>query len=169
MRSAQRFVGTGVAVLLLASAAFGQELKAVGEIRSEGSVTTAASKKIGSRLRGLIADFQALGITGGIDAARRFSSDILKVNSAGRVQIYVHVNDTSEQALDTLRRHGLDIEVVNADFGIVQGWIPVANLNALAAEPVVVKVRPPSYATHNTGPVTSQGDSIHRCGQGVSA
>jgi hypothetical protein len=168
MRSAQKYVGIGVAVFLLASPAFGQELKAVGEIRSEGPVTSEVSKKIGSRLRGLIADFQGLGIAGGIGAAQRFSSDTLKVDNAGRVQIYVHVNDTSEQALDTLRRHGLDIEVVNDDFGIVQGWIPVANLNALAAEPVVVKVRPPSYATHNTGPVTSQGDSIHRCDQARS-
>jgi hypothetical protein len=168
MRSAQRFVVIGIAVLLLAMPASGQELKAVGEIRSEGPVTSEASKKIGSRLRGLIADFRALEIVGGIAAAQRFSSDILKVNNAGRVQIYVHVNDTSEQALDTLRRHGLDIEVVNDDFGIVQGWIPVTNLEALAAESVVVKVRPPSYAIHNTGPVTSQGDSIHRCDQARS-
>ena len=169
MRNAQRFIGIGVAVLLLTMPAFGQELKAVGEIRSEGPVTSEASKKIGSRLRGLIADFQWLGITGGIDAAQRFSSDTLKVDNAGRVQIYVSVTDTSDQALDTLRRHGLDIEVVNDDFGIVQGWISVANLDSLAAEPVVVKVRPPSYATHNTGPVTSQGDSIHRCDQARSA
>jgi hypothetical protein len=165
-------VGIGVAVLLLAMPAVGQELKTVGEIRSKGLVTSEVSKKIVSRLRGLIADSQALGIkkgyAGGIDAAQRFSSDTLKVDNAGRVQIYVSVTDTSAQALDTLRRHGLDIEVVNDGFGIVQGWIPTANLEALAAEPVVVKVRPPSYATPDTGPVTSQGDSILRCDQARS-
>jgi len=45
------------------------------------------------------------------------------MDSAGRVQIYVWVTDTSEQALDTLRATGFDIEVVNKEFGIVQGWI----------------------------------------------
>jgi subtilisin family serine protease len=169
VRSAPKYVGIGVGVFLLASAAFGQELKAVGEIRSKGPVTSEASKKIGSRLRGLIADSRALGIVGGTGAAQRFSSDALKVDNVRGVQIYVHVNDTSDQALDTLRRHGLDIEVVNDDFSIVQGWIPMANLEALAAEQVVVKVRPPSYATHDTGPVSSQGDSIHRCDQARSA
>src|SRR5262249_32127533 len=73
-----------------------------------------------------------------------------------------------EEALDSLRRHGLDIEVVNKDFGIVQGWIAVENIEALAGEPVVVKVRPPSYATPRTGQVNSQGDSIHRCDQARS-
>src|SRR5262249_3968260 len=45
------------------------------------------------------------------------------------------------------------------------GWIPVENLEALASESVVVKIRPPSYGTHNVGSATSQGDAIHRCDQ----
>ena len=170
MGRAQKLIGPFLGIFLLSALpALGQELRVVGQIRSSGPITSEASQKIVSRLRGLIADFHALGIAqenaAALDAAGRFSGDALKVNSAGRVQIYVWVTDTSEQALDTLRRHGFDIEVVNKDFGIVQGWIPVENIEALAAEPVVVKVRPPSYGTHDTGPVDSQGDSIHRCDQ----
>ena len=170
MGRAQKLIGSFLGIFLLSALpALGQELRVVGQIRSSGPITSEASQKIVSRLRGLIADFHALGIAqenaAALDAAGRFSGDALKVNSAGRVQVYVWVTDTSEQALDTLRRHGFDIEVVNKDFGIVQGWIPVENMEALAAEPVVVKVRPPSYGTHDTGPVDSQGDSIHRCDQ----
>jgi hypothetical protein len=117
----------------------------------------------------LIVDLRALGITqesaAALDAAARFSSDTLKVDNAGRVQVYVSVSDTTEQALDALRRHGLDIEVVNKDFGVVQGWIPVEKLETLAGELTVVKIRPPSYGTADTGPVDSQGDTIHRCDQ----
>ncbi len=117
----------------------------------------------------MIADHRALGITrenaAALDAAGRFSSDALKVDHAGRVQVYVSVSDTTAQALDALRRHGLAIEVVNKDFGVVQGWIPVENLEALAGEPAVVRIRPPSYGTTDTGPVTSEGDTIHRCDQ----
>lgn len=170
MERAQKLIGPFLGIFLLSALpALGQELRAVGQIRSSGPIASEASQKIVSRLRGLIAEFHGLGIAqenaGALDAAGRFSGDALKVDSAGRVQIYVWVKDTSEQALDTLRRHGFDIEVVNKEFGIVQGWIPVENIEALAAEPVVVKVRPPSYGTHDTGPVDSQGDSIHRCDQ----
>src|SRR5882724_5954325 len=165
MERAQKLIGPFLGIFLLSALpALGQELRVVGQIRSSGPITSEASRKIVSRLRGLIAEFHALGIAQK-NAAGRFSGDALKMDSAGRVQIYVWVTDTSEQALDTLRRHGFDIEVVNKEFGIVQGWIPVENIEALAAEPVVVKVRPPSYGTHDTGPVDSQGDSIHRCDQ----
>ena len=165
MERAQKLIGPFLGIFLLSALpALGQELRAVGQIGSSGPITSEASHKIVSRLRGLIADFHRLGIAQK-DAAGQFSAGALKMDSAGRVQIYVWVTDTSEQALDTLRRHGFDIEVVNKDFGIVQGWIPVENIEALAAEPVVVKVRPPSYGTHDTGPVDSQGDTIHRCDQ----
>ena len=173
MKQKQILIGPFFAFFVLSAwPALSQELKAVGQIRSSGPRTSVASEKIVSRLRALIADFQSLAITGANeaaqDAAGRFSSETLKVDGAGRVQIYVWVTDTSELALDTLRRHGLDVEVVNEDFGIVQGWIAAENIEALAAELVVVKVRPPSYATPRTGNVNSQGDSIHRCDQARS-
>src|SRR5262245_10352278 len=158
-----------VGISLLAWPALGQQMKPVGKVRSSGPVTSEASRKIVSSLRGLIADFRAQGIQRGnvaaADAAGRFSSDTLKVDGTGRVQVYISVTDTSDQALATLRAHGLDVEVVNKDFAIVQGWIAVWSLEALAGEPLVVKIRPPSYATTDTGSVVSQGDGIHRCNQ----
>ena len=168
MRRMEALIGLVIGTLILAPLpAASEQWRAVGQIGSSGPVTSEGSKKIVSRLRGLIADYRALGITrenaAGLDVAGRFSSDTLKVDHAGRVQVYVSVSDTTEQALDALRRHGLDIEVVNQDFGVVQGWIPVENLEALAGEPTVLKIRPPSYGTTDTGPINSQGDTIHRC------
>jgi len=128
-----------------------------------------ASRKIVARLRALIAEVRTLAPGGEpralTEAAARFSSETVRMDNAGRVQVYVTVADTSERTLETLRRHGLVIEVVNVELGIVQGLLPVAQLEALAAEPVVLKIRPPSYATPNVGPVTTQGDSILRCDQ----
>jgi subtilisin family serine protease len=152
-----------------ASPATGQELKPVGALRSAGAVTGAASQKIGSPLRALVADFRAAGITrataGAMDAAGRFSSHLLRVDAAGRVQVYVSVTDTAGAALGLLGAHGLDIEIVNAELRIVQGWLAVERLEPLAGEPVVVTIRPPSYATRRTGSVNSQGDAIHLCNQ----
>jgi len=71
--------------LLLAWPTLGQQLKTVGKVRSSGPVTSEASRKIVSSLRGLIADFRAPGIHRGnvaaVDAAGRFSSNTLKVDS----------------------------------------------------------------------------------------
>lgn len=170
MRRLEALIGLVTGALILASApASSQEFRVVGQGRSAGPVTSRASEKIVSRLRGLIVDLRALGVTqqsaAALDAAARFSTETLKVDNAGRVQVYISVSHTTDRALDALRRHGLDIEVVNKDFGVVQGWIPAENLEAVAGEQTVVKIRPPSYGTTDTGPINSQGDAIHRCGQ----
>jgi subtilisin family serine protease len=139
----------------------------VGRVRSPGPPTTEASTRIVSRLRALMAEFQALGVApenaGAMGVASRFASERVRLDAGGRVQVDVSVVDTSDAALSALRQHDLDIEIVNVDLGIVEGWVPVAHLEALAAEPIVSKVRPPSYASRRTGSVTSQGDAIHRC------
>ena len=156
-------------VLLAATPAPAQELRAAGPIRSSGPVTSEASRAIVSSLRSLIADFTAEGFTKEnalvSGAGQRFSAETLKVDPAGRVHVYVSVTDTTDATLDVLHRNGLDIEIINDDFRIIQGWIPVDHLEALAGEPGVLKIRPPSYGTTNTGPVTTQGDAIHRCDQ----
>jgi subtilisin family serine protease len=164
--------GLGLLAVMLSAGALplpAQELRAVGQLRSSGPLSTEASKKIVSRLRALIAEFGAAGITrdnaAAMSAAARFSSATLKVDDAGRVQVNVTLADTGEATLATLHRHGLDIEILNRDLAIVQGWIPVENLEGLAGEPVVLKIRPPSYATPRTGSVDTQGDTIHRCDQ----
>jgi len=166
-----------VALILGVTHAEGQELRAVRDIRASGAATSEPSRKIVSRLRVLIADFRVQGITSesapATDVSRRFSSEFLKVDKTGRVQVDVSVTDTSEASLDLLRAHGLDIEIVNREFVMVQGWIPVEKLEDLAGEAVVKRIRPPSYgrsrkgATRQTriGSVNSQGDAIHRCDQ----
>src|SRR5262245_41479492 len=93
----QGATGLVAGTLLFAAPVRGQELKAVGGIRSSGPVTSDASRKIGSHLRGLIADFQATGVVergaATVDAATRLSSSLLQVDSTGRVQVYVSVTD----------------------------------------------------------------------------
>jgi subtilisin family serine protease len=155
----------GLAVISTVGAA--QELRAVGERHSSGAVTGAASRKIAAPLRALIHDVRALGITRGNAAAlgirERFSSSTLRVDDMARVQVYVEVAQVDAATLAVLRGHGLDIERANPDLRLVQGWIPVDSLEALAGEPGVVRVRLPSYGTPRTGSATSSGDAVHRC------
>ena len=63
MERAQKLIGPFLGIFLLSALpALGQELRAVGQIRSTGPITCETSQKIVSRLRGLIAEFHALGI-----------------------------------------------------------------------------------------------------------
>jgi subtilisin family serine protease len=166
----RRRVGLGLVLLALAagaSTAGAQELRPAGPLPAPAPVTGEASRKLASRLRGLAATFRAQGITrdnaAAVGAGRRFSSPTLKVDDGGRVQVYVSVADVTDSTVNLLRQHGLDVEIVEPNSAVVQGWLPVDSLASLASEPRVVKIRPPSYATPRTGSVTSQGDAIHHC------
>jgi hypothetical protein len=145
------------------------ELQAVGQVRPGGRAATPAAAKIVSSLRGLIQEFAAEGVTrgstAGLQLASRYTSFHRRVDDAGRVQVYVTVTDTNPATLAALQQHDLDVEIVNDGFALVQGWVPVDQLEALAAEAVVRKVAPPSYGVTRTGSVNSQGDAIHRCSQ----
>jgi hypothetical protein len=119
-----------------------------------------------SRLRGLAADFRAARIDrhNAVErGASRYSAGQLKVDEAGRVQVVVTVADAMSATLQLLAGRGLAIELVNHQFGIVQGWVAVEDLETLAGESVVRKIRPPSYVRPRTGPIDSLGDTIHRC------
>src|SRR5262249_55005338 len=133
MRWYRKVIGLATCIVLVYTAPLlSQELRAIGQMRSAGPVSSEGSQKIVSVLRSLLADFRTSGITRELSAtigiARSFSSDLLKVDDAARVQVYVYVTDTTEQTLDILRRHELDIEIVNQALAIVQGWIPVEDL-----------------------------------------
>lgn len=159
-----------VALLVCAVPTAAQDVRAfLTQRKALSQPTSDAAKKIGSPLRTLIGEFRSEGITSGnaraMNAGRRFSSTTLRVDDRGRVQVYVYVTDASDAALDTLRLYGLDIEIVNTDFGIAQGWLSVENLEPLAAEALVVRIRPPSYGVPQAGSVTTQGDASHRCDQ----
>src|SRR5215467_119060 len=109
----RKVIGLTLFIVLVATPPLlGQGLQVIGQTRSAGTITSAGSAKIDARLRGLITDFQDLGITlesaRGTEVSGRFSSDTLKVDNTARAQVYVYVSDTTEQTLDVLRRHGLD-------------------------------------------------------------
>src|SRR5262245_57861689 len=157
-----------VTVLLLGATPAGAQARG-GPGMKGAAPSTAASRKIVSRLRAVLTEMQALAPgrepRAVAEAAARLSSEAVRIDPAGRVQVYVTVVDTTERTLDVLRRHGLLIEIVNAEPALVQGRLPIAELEPLAAEPVVLKIRPPSYASPNVGPITTQGDAVLRCDQ----
>lgn len=64
----------------------------------------------------------------------------------GRIQIYVHVGNTSSETISTLINKGLQEIEISPAMNIVQGWVKPSNLVNLAALPFVTRITPPQYA-----------------------
>jgi hypothetical protein len=84
----------------------------------------------------------------------------LRIDSNNGVQVYVLLEEVTEENLQQLRAAGATIEITDAARRRVQARIPVARLSAVAALPFVTFVRLPSYGVHRVGSVTTEGDAI---------
>jgi hypothetical protein len=80
----------------------------------------------------------------------------------GRVRVIVKVNGEASVSAASLKSMGLEIEIVNARFGLVQGWIAESRLPALADLEVVRTVEPALPPENSAGSVTSEGDVAAR-------
>ena len=89
-------------------------------------------------------------------------NELIRVDAAGNVQVYLYMDSTSEEALAALRELDARIEIVNARWGVIQAWIPTTALDDFAALDVVDEVTLPDYAVTRVGSATSEGDAIHR-------
>ena len=72
------------------------------------------------------------------------------------------VSDVNDDVRAQLEAAGATIEIEDARARRIQARVPVGRLEALSQLPVVNAVRPPTYATHRAGAVTTEGDAILR-------
>ena len=86
----------------------------------------------------------------------------VRVDDQGNVQVYIYTYATDDLSLSRLHNRGVRTELVSSDEGIVQGWVPVDNLTAVADLKFVTRITPPDYAVTKTDGVNSEGDLIHR-------
>jgi subtilisin family serine protease len=83
-------------------------------------------------------------------------------HQAGRSHVIVTVIGTTAPDTVALQTAGLEIEIVNDRFRLVQGWIADSAVPALADLPIVQSIGPAWPAEHNAGAVTSEGDHASR-------
>ena len=90
------------------------------------------------------------------------TADPVRFDSSGRVQVYIHLENTGKGTLQELRDLGAAIEITNSDVDVVQAWVPTAALDDIAALDAVEEITPPDYGVTKTGRVNTEGDGIHR-------
>ena len=84
----------------------------------------------------------------------------LVIDDAGRVQVFVFTTTDPVAVAPDLATLGMDVQRVSAEYGIVQGMMPIVSLASAAALPGVGSVAPPERPHLNAGSQLTQGDAI---------
>lgn len=84
----------------------------------------------------------------------------LRLNDRAEAQVYILLSSASDEHLAQLRSNGVTIEIADTPRRRVQARVPVSRLQAIAGLPFVDFIRLPTYARHNIGRVTTEGDGI---------
>lgn len=69
-----------------------------------------------------------------------------RVNNTGKVEVYMHYRAGHQPGARTLARLGASDVLVSPRLGVVQAWVPIANLDAATALTGVTRVGLPTYA-----------------------
>jgi hypothetical protein len=78
------------------------------------------------------------------------STDMIRVDTEGRLQVYVKVGSVTDSMTCVLQTAGLQIEISDAENNIIQGWISYSSLDQIASVDGVVSVTPPDYGWTGT-------------------
>ena len=84
----------------------------------------------------------------------------MRINQAGAVQVYILLDEASEENLRRLQEAGAVLELTDAQRTMVQAHVSVGDLEKLAVLPSVQFVRLPNYGIRHTGSVDTEGDAI---------
>lgn len=114
------------------------------------------SNKIGQFLKPLISA-QKLK-----DSPAPKSTPFIHIKNDTMVQVYITLNGQGDQAIENIKELGAEVELHNTELGKVQAWINYAQLEHLAALPLVAKITVPSYGNPAAGRVITEGDAILR-------
>ncbi len=120
-----------------------------------------AESKISPIIEGKINEISNMASTRTADQSTisKLSNPVVKVDEDGNIQVYLYCNEVSDENLEQLIDLGLEVEIMNDELKIVQGWMPPSGIEESAELGFVVRVTPPGYAHTRVGSVTSEGDA----------
>ena len=90
------------------------------------------------------------------------TDDPVRFDSSGNVQVYIHVESTSDDTLQQLRNLGANTEIVNSDSNVVQARVAPSALDEIAALNAVQEIGAPDCGVTKVGSINTEGDGIHR-------
>ena len=109
-------------------------------------VSASASEKVAAPVRDAVFAIQSRRRAGGAGALVSLSTDQVRVNDAGEVQVYVILRQFRPDLVAALEATGLRVELTLPQFQLVQGWVAADAVNAVAGLDFVREVKPPGYS-----------------------
>ena len=94
------------------------------------------------------------------DLVSKTFNPFIKINKFGDVQVYLHLSHISDEVISVLLENEFNLEIVNNDLNIVQGWVSQSKIFDLSGLDFVTKITPPSYGITRQGSVITEGDSV---------
>lgn len=83
----------------------------------------------------------------------------LKGDGLEQIEVYLSMHSLEEDVLTELKDAGVEIELVSRNRSIVQGFVPLDRLDAVARLDTVRSITRPSYAIATAGSILSEGDT----------
>jgi hypothetical protein len=118
--------------------------------------------KVSAALRSVLTSMerQTLGVDGQRFVAR-YSTNLVRVNPAGEIQVYVELVEFRPEYVAQLEGQGLRVQVSLPHARLLQGWLQAGAVDAVAGLDFVKAIRPPDYPVRNSvGGASTAGDSI---------
>lgn len=78
----------------------------------------------------------------------KLESNFLVHFDDNRIQVYVKLEIVNDNIINKLKQNGLEIEIVNEDLLIIQGWISAYGILDIEKFEEVKRISPPSYAVN---------------------
>jgi len=82
---------------------------------------------------------------------RAVSTELVHVNDAGEIQVYVILVAFRPEYVAQLVTTGLRVELTLPDYRLVQGWVPANLVDRISGFDFVTEVKPPGYPVPRNG------------------
>ena len=137
----------------------------LADIRQRKENLTPTQRKIDSNIIQLVWEIEErISATppGYAPGLQDLSAGMLKLDNTGEIEVRLTVDNMTDYHLERLKALGMDVNIILPKYGVVEGSLPYHKVEAVAGLDFVLCVGMPGYAIHNTGDVTSEGDSVLR-------
>ncbi len=135
----------------------------VEQLLAEKNARTPAQQKIESNILQKISAMRQAGLTAQNaqmrNAAQFSDKHGVQVDEQGRIYVYLNPTKTAtfEQLESIALLNGAKLGATNAEFKLVQAWIPFEKLEEIAAQAAIASIQPVLRPITNSGSVVSQG------------
>jgi hypothetical protein len=115
-----------------------------GQAPQPAGISVDIAARLDQHVQAVVRQLAAAGWPSGADVPARFSSPLVRVDAQGRVAVILTLSVTPDAAVRRrLGELGMEVTATAPDGRSIQGWLPAAQVEAMAAQAFVAWIAPP--------------------------